>query len=266
MNFNEIITAVVALGVISIIIGLILSLAEKAFYVKENELEAAVREALPGNNCGGCGYAGCDGLAKAIANKEASVSACPVGGMPVAEKIAAIMGEKAEKTNRKVAFVKCSGTADKRHTNYNYFGTKGCDYIAQLPDPEIRSCKYGCIGCGTCAKACDFNAIKIVDSKARVDEELCVACGKCVKACPLNIIELVDANSKYRVQCSSHDKGKAVSEKCDAGCIGCRICYNNCPQNAIIFENNLAAIDYSKCVACGICEEKCPRKIIKICG
>ncbi len=263
MDFKEIIIAVASLCVISLIIGIVLSLAEKIFHVEVNELEVKVREELPGSNCGGCGYAGCDSLAKAIAAGEAVVSACPVGGMPVAEKIAAIMGQEVGDVEKKVAYVKCDGNCEKRESDYNYFGVDSCVYAAKMPGSSPYSCKYGCLGFGSCAKVCDQRAIRIIDGKAVVDEELCIACGKCLRICPHNLIELIPSGSKFRVQCSSKSRGKEVRDACSAGCIGCSICAKNCPNDAIVFENNIAKIDYSKCTHCGLCEQKCPRKIIK---
>ena len=263
MNVTEIITAVVALCIISIIIGVVLSIAEKVFHIDVDEKEIAVREELPGSNCGGCGYAGCDALAKAIAQGEAPVSACPVGGMPVAEKIAAIMGQEVGDVERKVAYVKCDGTSEKRESDYNYFGIDTCVYAAKMPGSSPYSCKYGCLGFGSCVKVCDRDAIRIINKKAVVDESLCIACGKCLKVCPHNLIELIPAKSKYRVQCSSCSRSKDVKNACTAGCIGCGMCARNCPNDAIIFENNIAKIDQSKCTACGLCAEKCPVKIIK---
>lgn len=264
MNINEIIIAVAALCILSIIIGVVLSIAEKVFHVDVNELELAVREVLPGSNCGGCGYAGCDSLAKAIANGDANVSTCPVGGKPVAEKIAAIMGQEVGEIEKKVAYVKCDGTCEKREKDYNYFGIDSCAYAAKMPGSSPYSCKYGCLGYGSCAKVCDHRAIRIIDNKAVVDEELCIACGKCMRACPHNLIELIPATAKQRVQCSSLTKGKDVRNACTAGCIACGLCAKNCPSDAIVIENNVAKIDYSKCTQCGTCVEKCPRKIIKV--
>ena len=264
MDTNAIIIAIVVLSVVALIIGIILSVAEKVFKVEVNETEVAVRDELPGSNCGGCGYAGCDALAKAIAEGEAPVSACPVGGLPVAQKIAAIMGQEVGEMEKKVAYVKCDGTCDKRKEDYNYFGIDSCVYAAKMPGSSPYSCKYGCLGFGSCVKVCDHNAIRIVDKKAVVDESLCVACGKCLRICPHNLIELIPADSKYRVQCSSLTRGKEVKDACTAGCIGCGMCARNCPSEAIVFENNIAKIDYSKCTKCGLCAEKCPVKIIKI--
>ena len=261
MNMSEIVIAVVSLCVISSNIGISLSIAEKVFHVEVNELEVAVREVLPGSNCGGCGYAGCDALAKAIAEGGAPVTACPVGGKPVAEEIAKIMGQEVGDMEKKVAYVRCNGTSDMKQVDYQYIGIESCAYAAKMPGSSPYACKYGCLGYGSCAKVCPERAIRIIDKKAVVDEELCIACGKCIKVC---LIELVPAASTHRVQCVSLAKGKEVMNACKAGCIGCGLCAKNCPSEAIIMENNIARIDYSKCTQCGACAEKCPRKIIKL--
>ena len=77
---TQVLIAAVVIGVTGLLIALLLGFAAIQFEVPVDEKEIAVREFLPGNNCGGCGYAGCDALAKAIAAGEAPVNACPVGG------------------------------------------------------------------------------------------------------------------------------------------------------------------------------------------
>lgn len=263
MNINEIITAVGIVCAISLVIGIVLGIAEKIFHVEIDEKEVAIREALPGSNCGGCGYAGCDAMANAIANGKAPASGCPVGGPSVAKQIADILGEELGEMQRMVAYVKCDGQSEKRNKDYNYIGIDSCQYAALMPGSSPYSCKYGCLGFGSCAKVCPQGAIRIIDKKAVVDEDLCIACGKCLKTCPHNLIELVPADSKYRVQCSSHVKGKDVRDACTAGCISCGLCEKNCPTGAIQVIDNIAKIDYDKCTKCGVCVDKCPRKIIK---
>lgn len=203
-------------------------------------------------------------LLRLLRSGEAPVSACPVGGAPVASKIAAIMGEEVGEMKKMVAFVKCNGTNENRQVNYNYVGIDNCAFAAQMPGSGPFACEYGCLGYGSCAKICDKGAIKVVNGKAVVDEALCVACGKCVKVCPHNLIEIIPADGKHRVQCSSQAKGKDVRNACSVGCIGCGICVKNCPNDAIVVENNVARIDYDKCTHCGACVEKCPRKIINL--
>lgn len=250
------------IGAIGIIIGVLLGIASEKFKVEVDEKEMLVRAELPGNNCGGCGYPGCDGLADAIAKGKAPVNACPVGGPAVADKIAAIMGVDAGGAVRKVAFVKCKGTCDKTRLQYNYYGADDCRMISVVPGTGEKACAYGCMGYGTCVKACAFDAIHVVDGVAVVDKEKCVACGKCVAACPNHLIELVPYSAQHLVRCSSHEKGKDVKAKCENGCIACTLCTRQCESDAVHVIDNLAVIDYEKCTNCGKCAAKCPSKII----
>lgn len=262
MSITGIIFAALIVGGVGLFIGVFLGVAGQKFAVEVDERETKVCDALPGNNCGGCGYAGCSGLAAAIVKGEAEISACPVGGAPVAEKIGEIMGVAAGEQKRMTAFVKCAGTCGKAKQDYAYTGIEDCVMMAHMQNGGPKSCDYGCCGFGTCVKACPFDAIHIVDGVAVVDKEVCKACGKCIKACPKNLIELVPYEVKHLVQCSSKEKGKDVMAVCSTGCIGCRMCQKVCPADAIVVENNLAWIDPEKCTNCGACAEKCPKKII----
>ena len=175
MDIKSIIIASVVVAAVGLIIAVLLSVAEKVFHVEVDEKEIKVREALAGNNCGACGYAGCDALAKAIAKGEAPVNACPPAGKKGAEKIAEIMGAQAGEFVRQTAFVKCSGTCEVRHQKFNYYGTRTCTSASVAPGGGERSCQYGCMGYGSCADVCDNQAIRIINGKAVVDEELCHA-------------------------------------------------------------------------------------------
>ena len=112
-----ILVAAAIVGGVGLFIGVFLGISGKKFAVEVDEREEEITGVLPGNNCGGCGYAGCSGLAAAIVKGEAPVNACPVGGAPVAEKVAAIMGQEAGETVRMTAFVKCAGTCEKAKDN-----------------------------------------------------------------------------------------------------------------------------------------------------
>ena len=262
MDMNAIIIAVVVIGLLGLFIGLFLGVAAQKLKVETDPREEAILGVLPGNNCGGCGYAGCSGLAAAIAKGEAPVNGCPVGGDPVAEKIGEIMGVSAGSSEKMVAFVKCAGDCNKAKTDYAYQGMQDCRMLSFVPNGGPKSCNYGCLGFGTCVKECPFDAIHVIDGIAKVDEEKCKACGKCVAACPKNLIELVPQKSKYRVSCSSREKGPIVMKACEVGCIGCGMCQRNCPNQAVSVNEFLAKIDYEKCVQCGVCAEKCPKKCI----
>ena len=210
MNISAILLAMVVVGGTGLLIAILLGIASEKFKVPVDEKEVAIRAELPGNNCGGCGYAGCDGLAKAIANGEAPVNGCPVGGAAAAQKISAIMGVEAGEFVKKVAFVKCAGTCEKAGKDYEYAGVEDCQAMAFVPGGGPKSCNYGCLGYGSCVKACPLDAIHIVDGIAKVDAEACKACGKCVDTCPKHLIELVPYEATTLVQCSSKDKGKDV--------------------------------------------------------
>ena len=263
MNIGAIIAATVLVAAVGLFIGVFLGVAGKKFAVEVDEKEVAVREALPGNNCGGCGYPGCDGLAAAIAKGEAPVNGCPVGGEPVGKVIAAIMGQEVVETARQVAYVKCAGTCEKTKDNYEYTGVEDCEMMAFIPGGGAKACAFGCLGFGSCVKACPFDAIHIVEGIAVVDKEACKACGKCIATCPKHLIELVPYEQKHLVQCSSKDKGKDVMSVCSVGCIGCKMCEKVCESDAVHVVDNIAHIDPEKCTNCGKCAEKCPKKIIK---
>lgn len=259
---SGIIIATVVVGGIGLFLGLFLGLAAIRFKVEVDEKEVAVLEVLPGNNCGGCGYAGCSGLAAAIAKGEAAVNQCPVGGEAVAKKISEIMGVEAGTSRRMTAFIACRGDCDKAKTDYTYTGIEDCGMLSFVPNGGPKTCNYGCLGYGSCMRACPFDAIYMENGIAAVDKERCKACGKCVEVCPKKLISLIPYDTLYQVACSSKDKGPVAMKACDVACIGCGICKKNCPSEAITIEDFNAAIDPEKCTGCGTCVEKCPKKSI----
>ena len=135
-----IIITTLVIAAIGLVVGVGLVFTSDKFKVEVDQRENAVREALPGNNCGGCGFAGCDALAAAIAKGEAPVNACPVGGAPVAQKVGEIMGQAAEATEPKVAFVRCKGTCDVTRNQGRYIGIQDCR-SAVLAEIGRASCR-----------------------------------------------------------------------------------------------------------------------------
>ena len=205
-------------------------------------------------------------------NGEAPIGKCASGGNECAQSMAAIMGVKAEAVTRKVALVRCSGakTYDKdgnltkgAKVKANYEGFKDCLSASKVGGSGPLSCKFGCLGYGTCTKACKYGAIKVVDGVARVDEDLCVGCMACAAVCPRQLIIPVEPDRNVVIACASLAKGAATTRACTVGCIGCGLCKKICPKEAITVENNLARIDYTKCDNCGLCATVCPKKLIK---
>ncbi len=262
LNLTGVGTAALLISATGVLIGLFLGVAAKKLEVVADEKEQLVRELLPGNNCGACGYPGCDNLAQAIAAGKAPVNACPVANSKAHSQIAEVMGTNAEETEKQVAFVKCAGTCDKTKVKYNYYGIPDCKKAAFTPGRGPKQCGYGCTGFGSCVKVCQFDAIHVIDGVAVVDKEKCTSCGLCIKECPNHLIELVPYNTQHFVRCSSKDKGKDVKAGCSIGCIGCMMCVRACEYDAVKVENNLARIDYSKCTNCGKCAQKCPTRVI----
>lgn len=258
---GNLIIPIIALGVIGGLFGLILQFASTVFYVKEDPRVIAITDALPGANCGACGFPGCAGLASAIASGQAPVTGCPVGGQPTADKVAEIMGVNAAAMVRNVAVVKCQGDCDKANDKFEFKGIQDCRTM-NLYYQGNKTCSYGCMGGGTCMEVCAYGAISMVNGIAVIDKEKCTACNKCVEVCPKKLIELVPYTAKTVVKCNSHDGGKQVKDACSIGCIGCRLCVKSCPEQTITFDDKLAKIDYSGCVNCGVCVEKCPTNAI----
>lgn len=267
---NLILIAVIVLGGIGLISALVLFAASKKFAVHEDPRIAQVAEVLPQANCGGCGYPGCAGFAGACVKAADAGSLeghlCPVGGQPVMEKVAGILGMTAAASAPKVAVVRCNGTCEARPRVAEFDGAQSCR-VQNMTGMGESLCGYGCLGCGDCVNACQFGAISInADGIAEVDETKCTACGACSKACPRGIIEIRLAGPKGRrlvVMCNNKDKGAIANKACKNACIGCGKCVKTCDKfEAITMENNLAWIDPEKCKMCRKCEEACPKGAI----
>jgi len=257
----NIVIAVLIVTAVGVIAGVILTVASHLFGVPADETAAKIREALPGANCGGCGFSGCDGYAEAVAAGKAKPNLCSVGGADTAAKIGEILGVEITAEERKIATLRCCGGCDKTSKRFVYSGIKSCAAV-HLVHGGDGSCEYGCLGYGDCVSACQFGGVTLVNGLPQFDPEFCIGCGSCVKACPKGLITLRPISKTYTVACLSKEKGAVQRKLCTAGCIGCGKCEKVCPSGAIKVENNLAVIDYTLCTNCGLCAENCPVKCI----
>ena len=262
---------ILTLCVLGILSAVILYVVAQKFRVEEDPRIDEVEKMLPGANCGGCGFAGCRGMADALVKQDDISSLfCPVGGGDTMKAVAAYLGKAAPEKEPQVATVRCGGTCEKRPRTNEYNGARSCAVASSLYIGET-GCAFGCLGYGDCVAACAFGAITIDPATGLpvVDPDKCTACGACVKACPKKIIELRKKWPKNRavyVSCVSKDKGAVVMKACKAGCIGCGKCEKVCAFGAITVENNLAYIDPQKCKLCRKCVNECPTGAIRLVG
>ena len=260
---NLIVISLLVLGVTGLVAAVLLFFVAQKFKVEEDPRIDEVQDALPGANCGGCGYAGCRAFAEGCVKADSLDGLlCPVGGAPTMTRVGEILGMAVVAAEPKVAVVRCNGTCEARPRTSVYDGAKSCQIMHSCYVGET-ACPFGCLGCGDCVSACDFDAIHMNPATGlpEVDDEKCTSCGKCVKACPRNIIELRKKGPKSRrivVMCVNKDKGAVARKACTNACIGCSKCQKVCEFDAITIENNLAYIDYNKCRLCRKCEDQCP--------
>jgi Na+-translocating ferredoxin:NAD+ oxidoreductase RNF subunit RnfB len=257
----DILIPIIALGVLGLIFGIGLAIASKKFAVDVDPRLEKIHGLLPGSNCGVCGGAGCFGFAEAVLSGKMKIDACRVAKDKTKEEIAALLGRKLEKRAKTVAVLHCNGGIRAKN-KFLYNGIEDC-VAANLVLGGPKACQYGCIGYGSCAKACPFGAITMSkENLPVVNESKCTACGKCVAICPKKLYTLVPVAKTYAVRCSSMDIGRRVMEVCSVGCIACHKCEKACPVTAIKIIDNLSVIDYKVCDNRGKCFEVCPTDAI----
>ena len=263
---SGILVAVLVIAVLGAVAALALAIADKYLAVQEDPRIGLVTGALPGANCGGCGFAGCVDYARALVAGTAAPGGCTAADAKVSAEIAKILGVKASATERRVALVKCCGTRSEAIRVGDYNGICDCASAAATAGGD-KGCRFGCLGYGACANVCPKHAIRVEDGLAIVDKRLCIGCGKCVSACPRRLIELVPADATIHVLCNNPVRGPEVRKVCGTGCLGCHLCERNAGGPAaghFTFSGFLAKVNYENPPTDEQLAAKCPAKCISI--
>lgn len=261
--------AAVTMLAMALVFSFILGWANQAFHVEVDPRVDAAIEILPGANCGGCGYVGCGEYAEAVVLEGAEVNLCVVGGKSCAQALADVMGVEVTVSFPWRPVVHCGAKREDRLGKSPYRGEQRCATANLVTD--IQGCTYGCLGLGDCTRACNFDAIHLIDGLARVDYEKCVGCGACAKTCPRNIITMAPFKTDRMliVECANLDSGKDVKDVCKVGCLACKACERTCKMFSV--QNNLSTIDYDNYtlenLTAGLeAAEKCPRNRLVFVG
>ncbi len=265
----NILYATIVIAALGTILGIGLSIAHKFLAVEKNQLAVDIEEALPGANCGACGYPGCSGYASALSSeKNIPINLCTPGGANVERIIAKLLNLEAGSSDNKkmVAYIHCNSKKSDRVENFDYKGISDCQAAATIFDGAL-ACKNSCLQLGSCLKVCPTNAISYDEfGRLSVDKDLCITCGKCIKVCPHNVISFIPYDATYAISCNNTDKGGVVRKICSVGCIGCSICERKFENSGCKIVNFLSEIDYNTDTtdlpkASSACPSKCIVKL-----
>lgn len=266
-----VLSSILALTGLGFVAAVLLSVASRIFAVKEDPLVEKVTETLPGANCGGCGYAGCEGYAGAVVHDPSiAPNLCVVGGAKVASAIGKLTGKMTTEVEPLCAYRRCDKNAGHVAQRFDYKGIPSCAAAAALHHGSDQ-CGFSCLGFGDCVKVCLTNALHVENFIVEVNEAMCIGCGKCAKVCPRNVLQLIPKRARVAITCSTQDKLKAVMDVCKVGCIHCGKCIKTCPAKAISMENDRIQINQKVCLeygeSCGqACAKACPRGILRLHG
>ncbi|HJA77962.1 MAG TPA: Fe-S cluster domain-containing protein [Candidatus Desulfovibrio intestinavium] len=261
-------TSIIVLFGLGLLASVVLAVASRVFYIKEDPRVEAVLEVLPGANCGGCGFAGCEGYAAAVvSDPKIPANSCCAGGAQTSIAVGELTGKTVAEAEPLMSLRRCDKVAGNVSLRYQYQGMPSCAAAAMLRG-GVDNCQYSCLGFGDCVMVCSFDAMQIVNGLVQVNARKCTGCGRCTQACPRGVLELVPKRARVAVYCNTHDKLRAVTDICDSGCIKCGRCIKVCPAKAVRLENSRIVIDQLQCLSYGpecneACVSACARHILR---
>jgi len=266
-----IILAAATMLVLAMFMAYVLGWANVAFHVDvDSRIEACIA-ALPGANCGGCGYVGCGEYAEAVVVDGVAVDLCPVGGDVCAASMAEILGVEVSQSWPSRPVIHCGAVRENRLGRTEYQGEQACTAANMVAG--VQACTYGCLGFGDCGVACNFDAINVIDGLATVDYDKCVGCGACEKICPRHIISMTPfkVSQMLAVTCANNDFGKDVKGVCKVGCIGCKACGRaskmfNFSEGSLIPSLDYDQYDPNEMGDLDVALNKCPQKRLLMVG
>ncbi|MEQ8359802.1 MAG: RnfABCDGE type electron transport complex subunit B [Cytophagales bacterium] len=253
-----ILTAILSLGGLTLLLAIMLIIANKKLYVYEDPRIDQVEDMLPHANCGACGFPGCRPFAEALVKEVVLPGKCTVSSEEGREKIASFLGVDLGLEDKRVARLACAGGINVARNKANYSGIETCR-AASLVSGGGKGCFWGCLGLADCERVCDFDAIQMNEFNIPVvDEDKCTACGDCVEICPKDLFSLHSATERLWVACKNLEHGDAVLEDCEVGCTACGKCEMDAPGNLIKIIDNIPVIDYSLNHQTRVPIERCP--------
>ena len=249
---------VAALGLLTLLLAVLIVVANKKLYVYEDPRIDQVDDMLPHANCGACGYPGCRPFAEALVSGKVLPGKCTVSSDEGRKSIAEFLGVDLGAEEKRVARLACAGGQNVAVNQAYYKGMSSCQ-AASLISGGGKACSWGCLGYGDCAVVCDFDAITMNEQMLPVvDINKCTACGDCVEACPKSLFSIQGLKNKLWVQCKSQEAGDDVLEVCDVGCTACGKCAMDAPNQMIEMKFNLPVINYSKAIQNQDPIQRCP--------
>ncbi len=263
-----VISSILTLFGLGLVAAIVLAVASRVFYVEEDPRVEAVLDALPGANCGGCGYAGCEGYAIAVVNDpNVTAALCVAGSSDTSITIGELTGKAVSAADPMLSFRRCDKVAGKVAARYEYHGMPSCAAATMLMN-GTDLCSWSCLGFGDCVQVCPFDAMKVENGLVTINPNKCTGCAMCIKACPRQSLDLIPARARVAVTCATKDKMRAVMDICEVGCINCGKCVKICPAKAIKTVDSRIEIDQQKCLSYGseceeVCIANCPRKILR---